>query len=81
MVCGERKVALLGLLENSGRYFERKSEALREAQKNPDIERVISNLRNVKSLENNLPNFLPPEDHGVADHTLAIVLQKKEEYV
>ncbi|HOX28108.1 MAG TPA: potassium channel family protein [bacterium] len=69
----------LGLLENVGSFFERKQEALREAQKTPDISKLVGNLQKVKSMKNNYPNFNPDETYVVPRHSMVIILETKRE--
>lgn len=54
---------LIGLLENTGNFYNRRMEALAEAQKNPDMEKIVSNLKKVKTLQSNLPKFTPSDDY------------------
>jgi len=65
---------LIGLLENTGNLISRRSEALRETQKNPDIERIISDLRSIKELEANVPVINPPADYLIKKYTRGIVI-------
>lgn len=65
---------LLGLLENTGNLMVRKSEALRETQKNPDIEKIITDLRSIKELEANVPVINPPADYRIKKYSRAIVI-------
>lgn len=54
---------LIGLLENTGNFYNRRMEALAEAQKNPDMEKIVTNLKKVKTLQSNLPRFTPSDDY------------------
>lgn len=65
----------LGLLENVGSYYERKQEAIKEAQKTPDISKLVGNLQKVKQMKNNHPVFNPPDDYVIPGHSMAIVLE------
>ncbi|MBD3322787.1 MAG: transporter [Chitinivibrionales bacterium] len=65
---------LVGLLENTGNIMLRKKEALREAQKNPDISKLVPELRNVKTLIANEPIINPPLDYGIKRYTKAIAI-------
>ena len=51
------KSILIGVLENTGNIFQRKREALREAQKTPDISRLVANLREVKRTQTPEPHI------------------------
>jgi voltage-gated potassium channel len=66
---------LIGILENTGNIFQRKREALREAQKTPDISRLVSNLQSVKELRGNLPVFNPGPDYEIKSYSRAILIQ------
>ena len=65
---------LIGLLENTGNFYSRRKEALAEAQKNPDVEAVVNNLKKVKSLKSNLPVFAPKDDYIIPKNTKAIFI-------
>ncbi len=65
---------VLGLLENTGNIVDRKKEALREAQKNPDISKLIPDLRNAKTLVANEPVINPPDSYVVKQHSMAILV-------
>jgi voltage-gated potassium channel len=69
---------VIGLVEHTGKHAERKAEALREAQRTPDVKRLVENLRAVKTLVANQPRLNPPDDHLVQPNTLAIVIERKE---
>lgn len=66
---------LIGILENTGNIFQRKREALQEAQKTPDISRLVSNLQSVKELRGNLPVFNPGPDYEIKSYSRAILIQ------
>ncbi len=65
---------LVGLLENTGNYFLRKQEALAEAQKNPDIPGIVSNLKKVKELKSNRTVLAPDTDYAVKKYSKAILV-------
>ena len=65
---------LIGLLENTGNFYSRRQEALAEAQKNPNVEEVVSNLKKVKSLKSNLPVFAPKDDYIIPKNAKAIFI-------
>lgn len=67
---------LIGLLENTGNIFQRKREALREAQKTADISRLVANLQEVKELRGNLPVFNPGPDYQIKSYSRAILIQR-----
>lgn len=65
---------LIGLLENTGNFYSRRKEALAEAQKNPNVEEVVSNLKKVKSLKSNLPVFAPKDNYIIPKNAKAIFI-------
>jgi voltage-gated potassium channel len=65
---------LIGLVENVGSLFERKQEAIREAQKTADVGRLVENLKNAKRLENNRPNLNPEDNTPVPSNALAVLV-------
>ena len=65
---------LIGLLENTGNLLVRKSEALRETQKNPNIDRIITDLRSIKELSANVPVINPPDSYPIKKYTRGIVI-------
>ena len=65
---------LIGLLENTGNFYSRRKEALAEAQKNPNVEEAVSNLKKVKSLKSNLPVFAPKDDYIIPKNAKAIFI-------
>jgi len=71
---GEKGI-LIGLLENTGNIYERKREALHEAQKTPDISRLVANLQEVKELRGNLPVFNPGPAYQIKSYSRAILIQ------
>jgi voltage-gated potassium channel len=71
---GEESI-LIGLLENTGNIFQRKREALRMAQKTPDLSRLVANLQEVKKLQGNHPVFNPGPDYEIKQYSRAILIQ------
>jgi voltage-gated potassium channel len=69
---------VIGLLENTGKIYFRKKEALAEAQKTPDISRLIENLQSVKKLVPNHPVLNPGDDYIVKKNSKAIVITGKK---
>ncbi len=69
---------LVGLLLNSGNFHVRRKEALREAQKNPDINTVIANLKKVKTLKSNQPVLVPKNDFVIPKNSKAIYIRGKK---
>ena len=68
---------LIGVLENTGNFYVRRNEALAEAQKNPDMEKIVSNLKKVKTLKSNIPVFNPPDGYIVPESSKAIFIRAK----
>ena len=66
---------IIGLLLNTGNFHERRKDALREAQKNPDIKTIVSNLQKVKTLKSNEPVLTPSEDFIIQPFTKAIFVR------
>ena len=71
------KGVLVGLLLNSGNFHKRRQEALREAQKNPNMNTIISNLQKVKLLKSNQPLLCPNGDYKIPSHAKAIFVRGK----
>lgn len=68
------KDILVGILENTGNFYMRRQEALAEAQKNPDMEKIVSNLKKVKTLRSNIPVFNPDDEYIIPDSSKAIFI-------
>lgn len=66
---------LIGLLENTGNFFTRKKEAIKEAQKTPDISQLINNLKEVKTLSANQPVLNPAGSYIVKRYSRIIVIE------
>lgn len=65
---------LIGILENSGNFYSRKKEALIDAQKTPDISKIVENLKKVKELKANNPVINPGKDYIIKEHSRAIIV-------
>lgn len=72
---------VIGILENTGKLYFRKKEALAEAQKTPDISKLIENLQSVKKLVPNHPVLNPGDDYVVKKNSKAIVVTGKRSEV
>ena len=70
---------LIGLLENTGKIYYRKKEALAEAQKTPDISKLVENLQNVKRIIPNKPVLNPGKDYIIKKNSKAILVKSFEE--
>ncbi len=66
---------LIGLLLNTGNFHQRRKDALREAQKNPDVKKIVDNLKKVKTLKSNEPILTPPADFVIQKNTKAIFVR------
>jgi voltage-gated potassium channel len=66
---------LVGILENTGNMYMRKQEALKEAQKTPDISKLVENLKIVKHLQANDPIINPSPDYIINKNSKAIVIK------
>lgn len=67
---------LIGLLENTGNIYMRKKEALKEAQKTPDISKLVGSLQEVKKIEANSPVLNPPNEYKIPPHSKAILIPR-----
>lgn len=70
---------IVGLLLNTGNFYLRKKDALREAQKNPDVNKVIDNLRKVKLLVSNQPLLCPDDSTVIQPNTKVILVKGKKQ--
>jgi voltage-gated potassium channel len=70
----ERSI-LIGVLENTGNIYQRKKDALRQAQKTTDISRLVANLQEVKRLKGNEPVFNPGPDYEIKPYSRAILIK------
>jgi voltage-gated potassium channel len=66
-------------LENTGKLYYRKREALAEAQKTPDISKLIENLQGVKRLVPNKPLLNPGDGYVIKKNTRAIIVTGRRE--
>ena len=74
----KQNAQLIGMLENTGNLLERKREALKEAQMNPDISKLIPDLRNVKTIIANDPIINPPRDYIINKFSRGILITDSE---
>lgn len=70
---------VLGILENSGNPHRLKELALREAQKTPNMARLVENLTSVKNMRWNKPVFNPGQDYLIPKGASAIVIRSSPE--
>lgn len=66
---------VIGLLLNTGNFHQRRKDALREAQKNPDVKKIVDELKKVKLLKSNEPVLCPPADFVIQKNTKAIFVR------
>jgi voltage-gated potassium channel len=71
---------LIGILENTGNFLERKKAALREAQKTPDISKLVDNLKMVKELIANQPIINPEPSYIIKNYSRAIIIEGRGHY-
>jgi voltage-gated potassium channel len=64
----------IGLLENTGKIYFRKKEALADAQKTADISKLVENLQSVKMITPNHPVLNPGDDYIIKRNSKAIVV-------
>jgi voltage-gated potassium channel len=72
-----RHAVMIGILENTGNSHSIKEMALREAQKTPDVGRLVQNLRSVKEIRCNHPVFNPTDAYVIPPGSLAIVIENQ----
>jgi voltage-gated potassium channel len=70
----KKQSILIGVLENTGNFYARKKEALSEAQKTPDISKIVENLLKVKDLKANSPVLNPGFDYTIKENSMAIIV-------
>lgn len=66
----------IGIIENAGNVFLRKKKALKEAQKTPNMEKLVKNLKRIKSLRANDPYFNPPFDYIIKEDSAILYITK-----
>jgi voltage-gated potassium channel len=71
----ERNSILIGVLENTGNVFKMKRDAIREAQKNADISKIVTSLKQTKNLKSNHPVFNPGDEYAIQKHSSAILIE------
>ena len=65
---------VIGILENTGNSQTIKESALRKAQKTPDVQKLVANLRSVREMRCNHPVFSPNGDYRIPEGAMAIVI-------
>ena len=66
---------VIGLLLNTGNFHQRRKDALREAQKNPDVKKIVDELKKVKLLKSNEPVLCPAPDYIIPKNSKAIFVK------
>ena len=66
---------VIGLLLNTGNFHQRRKDALREAQKNPDVKKIVDELKKVKLLKSNEPILCPAPDTVIPKNAKAIFVR------
>lgn len=56
-----------------------KKEALREAQKSPDISMIVKNLKDAKEIQINRPMVNPGDEYVISKYDMAIVIESRGE--
>jgi len=77
----KEKSILIGILENTGNIFERKQEVLKEAQKIPDISKLVDNLQQIKKIKPNDPIINPGDNYILKKHSKAIIIPLNKKYI
>jgi voltage-gated potassium channel len=72
------KCVVIGVLENTGNSHRIKELALRQAQKTPDMGKLVQNLKSVKELKCNHPVFTPEADYVMHEGSMAIVIETRQ---
>lgn len=73
-----RNELLIGMLEYTGNFYLRKKEAILEAQKTPDISKLVENLKDIKKLRGNEPVLNPDDNYIIKKYSKAIILGKSK---
>ena len=70
---------VIGILENTGNSQRIKETALRQAQKTPDVSKLVQNLKMIKDLKCNRPVFNPGKNYLIPEGAMAIVVRTRNE--
>lgn len=73
----DKKILVIGILENMGVEKELKHEILAEAQKSTNYGEIIQKMRTVKTLETNHP-ILNPSDYHILEKNMGIIFIGEE---
>ncbi len=66
---------LIGVLENTGNVFKMKRDAIKEAQKNADISKIVSQLKETKVIKSNQPVLNPADDYLIRKNSSAVLIE------
>ena len=75
----EKKMQLIGLLLNTGNFYKRRKDALRQAHKSANVEKIVDNLMKVKSIKSNKPLFMPDDSFVLDSSMKAIFIKSSQE--
>jgi len=67
---------IIGVLENTGNLYQRKKDAIKEAQKTADISKLVGNLKTAKELKSNLPVINPDSAYHVKNNSKLITIKR-----
>lgn len=73
------KMQLVGLLLNTGNFYKRRKDALRQAHKSANVEKIVDNLMKVKSIKSNKPLFMPDDSFVIDSSMKAIFIKSSQE--
>ena len=68
---------MIGILENTGNSHRIKELALRQAQKTPDMGKLVQNLKSIKEMKCNHPIFTPDSGYVIREGMMAIVIETR----
>ncbi|MDX2469500.1 MAG: ion channel [SAR324 cluster bacterium] len=71
-------ILVLGILEEAGNMYVRKSEKIRQAQFNPAIEQAVKELIQVKDLQPNQVKIAPSPDYIIPSNAKVILLHSSD---
>jgi voltage-gated potassium channel len=66
----------IGVLENTGNENTMRQEALLEAQRTPDVQKLVSNLKKVREIIYNNPIINPVEGYEIKEHSKMIIIDR-----
>lgn len=69
---------VVGVLENTGNSHHIKEMALKQAQKTPDVKRLVQNLKSIKDIKCNHPVFNPTAEYVIPEGAMAIVIENRK---